>query len=136
MDDAGNIEPSQAPNPDPKSPVCPEEESADVWGDSQDENEYLTSLEDFERTSGEISDQLLLACMTDFDQIVGFMLRLQQTSLLGFKTEKTAYFLLQPSITRFGANYLFGTVDKYKFCTYIPDTKLHICPFLHHHSQK
>uniref|UniRef100_A0A3Q3W3Z1 DNA-directed primase/polymerase protein n=1 Tax=Mola mola TaxID=94237 RepID=A0A3Q3W3Z1_MOLML len=67
MDDAGNIEPSPAPNQGPKSPVCPEGESVDVWGDSQDEKEYLTSLENFEQTSGEISDQLLLKCMTDFD---------------------------------------------------------------------
>lgn len=49
MDDAGNIEPSQAPNQAPQSPVCPEEESADVWGDGRDDKDYLESLEDFEQ---------------------------------------------------------------------------------------
>lgn len=67
MDDAGNIEPSQAPNEAPQSTVCPEEESADVWGDGQDDQDYLESLEDFEQNSGDISDQLLLKCMEDFE---------------------------------------------------------------------
>lgn len=67
MDDAGNIEPSQAPKLASQSPVCPEEESADVWGDGHDDHEYLESLEDFEQNSGEVSDQLLLKCMADFD---------------------------------------------------------------------
>ncbi|XP_044045084.1 DNA-directed primase/polymerase protein [Siniperca chuatsi] len=66
MDDAGNIEPSQAPNQAPQS-VCAEEESADVWGDGQDDQDYLESLDDFEQNSGDISDQLLLKCMADFD---------------------------------------------------------------------
>ncbi|XP_029287277.1 DNA-directed primase/polymerase protein isoform X2 [Cottoperca gobio] len=67
MDDAGNIELSQASNPPPQSRVCPEEESADVWGDGQDDQDYLESLDDFEQISGDISDQLLLKCMAEFD---------------------------------------------------------------------
>ncbi|XP_070769076.1 DNA-directed primase/polymerase protein [Enoplosus armatus] len=67
MDDAGNIEPRQAPNQAPKSTACPEEESADAWGDGQDDQDYLESLDDFEQNNGDISDQLLLKCMADFD---------------------------------------------------------------------
>lgn len=67
MDDAGNIEPSQAPKLATQSPVGPEEESADVWGDRQEDQDCLESLEDFEQNSGEVSDQLLLKCMADFD---------------------------------------------------------------------
>lgn len=67
MDDAGNIEPSQAPKLASQSLVCPEEEYADVWGDGHDDHEYLESLEDFEQNSGEVSDQLLLKCLADFD---------------------------------------------------------------------
>ncbi|KAM7419330.1 hypothetical protein PAMA_016445 [Pampus argenteus] len=66
MDDAGNIEPSQTPNRASLSGACPEEEPADVWGNGQDQD-YLESLDDFEQNSGEISDQLLLKCMADFD---------------------------------------------------------------------
>lgn len=65
MDDAGNIEPNQAPNQTPQSAV--EEEPADVWGEAQDDQDYLESLNDFEQSSGDISDQLLLQCMADFD---------------------------------------------------------------------
>ena len=67
MDDAGNIEPSQAPNQTQQRTVCPQEEAADLWGDGQDEQDYLKSLDDFEQTSAEISDQLLLSCMGEFD---------------------------------------------------------------------
>ncbi|XP_035855937.1 DNA-directed primase/polymerase protein isoform X1 [Sander lucioperca] len=67
MDDAGNIVPSQAPNQAPQRAVCPEEESTDAWGDGQDDQDYLESLDDFEQNSGDISDQLLLKCMADFD---------------------------------------------------------------------
>ncbi|XP_073329940.1 DNA-directed primase/polymerase protein isoform X2 [Pagrus major] len=70
MDDAGNIEPSQAPSQAPnqarQSSACPQG-SADVWGDSQEDQDYLESLEDFEQNSGDISDELLLKCMADFD---------------------------------------------------------------------
>ncbi|XP_037554160.1 DNA-directed primase/polymerase protein [Nematolebias whitei] len=52
MDDAGNFQPGRA-SPDDKTP--------DVWGDDQ---EFLESLDQFEQT-GEISDQLLLACVDD-----------------------------------------------------------------------
>uniref|UniRef100_A0A7N8Y6C3 DNA-directed primase/polymerase protein n=1 Tax=Mastacembelus armatus TaxID=205130 RepID=A0A7N8Y6C3_9TELE len=61
MDEDGNIEHSQA------SSQTPEEESAEIWGDAQDDQDYLKSLEDFEQNSGEISDQLLLKCMAEFD---------------------------------------------------------------------
>lgn len=67
MDDAGNIEPSQTLNQIPQSTVCPEEESAEVWGDTQDDQDYLKSLDDFEQNDKEISDQLLLNCMAEFD---------------------------------------------------------------------
>nr|XP_019955886.1 PREDICTED: DNA-directed primase/polymerase protein [Paralichthys olivaceus] len=63
MDDAGNIEPTQAQ----QRTACPQEEPADLWGDGQDEQDYLESLDDFEQTSAEISDQLLLSCMAEFD---------------------------------------------------------------------
>ena len=65
MDDAGNIEPSQAA---PKqAPQSTEGGSEDVWGDGQDDQDYLKSLEDFEQNSGDISDQLLLECVADFE---------------------------------------------------------------------
>ncbi|XP_060938646.1 DNA-directed primase/polymerase protein [Limanda limanda] len=67
MDDAGNIEPSQATNQTQQRTACPQEEPADVWGDGTDEQDYLKSLDDFEQTSAEISDQLLLSCMGEFD---------------------------------------------------------------------
>ncbi|XP_051242264.1 DNA-directed primase/polymerase protein isoform X2 [Dicentrarchus labrax] len=67
MDDAGNIEPSQRPNLVPQSPVCPEKEPADVWGDGQDDQDYLESLDDFEQNNGDVSDQLLLKSLEDFD---------------------------------------------------------------------
>uniref|UniRef100_A0A3Q3IHA7 DNA-directed primase/polymerase protein n=1 Tax=Monopterus albus TaxID=43700 RepID=A0A3Q3IHA7_MONAL len=67
MDDAGNIEPGRAPNQAPQSVVCPEEESVQVWGDAQDNQDYIKSLDDFEENSMEISDQLLLNCMAEFD---------------------------------------------------------------------
>ncbi|XP_018551202.1 DNA-directed primase/polymerase protein isoform X2 [Lates calcarifer] len=67
MDDTGNIEPSQAPHQAPQSTARSEEESADVWGDGQDDQDYLESLDNFEQSSGEISDQLLLSCMAEFE---------------------------------------------------------------------
>uniref|UniRef100_A0A3Q0SZ38 DNA-directed primase/polymerase protein n=1 Tax=Amphilophus citrinellus TaxID=61819 RepID=A0A3Q0SZ38_AMPCI len=68
MDDAGNIELSQKPKrAGPQSTVCPEEEKSDVWGDEWDDQDYLESLDNFEQKSEEISDQLLLECMADFD---------------------------------------------------------------------
>ncbi|KAF3687721.1 DNA-directed primase/polymerase protein [Channa argus] len=60
MDDAGNIEPSQAPQ-------STQEESADIWGDAQEDQDFLKSLDEFEQNSGELSDQLLLNCMAEFD---------------------------------------------------------------------
>ncbi|KAK5865838.1 hypothetical protein PBY51_020077 [Eleginops maclovinus] len=67
MDDAGNIEPSQASNRAPQRTACPEQEPADGWGDGKDDQDYLESLDDFEQKSVDISDQLLLKCMADFD---------------------------------------------------------------------
>lgn len=64
MDDAGNIELSQASNQAPQSTG---EESAEVWGDKQDDQDLLESLDDFEQNNEDISDQLLLKCMADFD---------------------------------------------------------------------
>ncbi|XP_043969915.1 DNA-directed primase/polymerase protein [Gambusia affinis] len=63
MDDTGNIEPSWAPS----SSTRPTEETPEVWGDEQDEWEFLKSLNDFEQRSSEISDELLLTCVADFD---------------------------------------------------------------------
>ncbi|KAM8878969.1 DNA-directed primase/polymerase protein [Spinachia spinachia] len=65
MDDAGNIEPSQAPKQTPDGPVCPE--GADVWGDAQDDQDYLESLDAYEENNWDIPDHLLLKCMADFD---------------------------------------------------------------------
>lgn len=67
MDDAGNIEPSQAPNRVPQSAASREGGSADVWGDGRDDQDFLQSLDDFEQHTKDISDQLLLKCMADFD---------------------------------------------------------------------
>lgn len=67
MDDAGNIEPSQTLNQVPQSTVCSEKESSEVWGGTLEDQDYLKSLDDFEQNCGEISDQLLLNCMTEFD---------------------------------------------------------------------
>lgn len=68
MDDAGNIESRQEQKPmGPQSTTHTEEEKSDVWGDERDDRDYLESLDDFEEKSEEISDQLLLSCMADFD---------------------------------------------------------------------
>lgn len=68
MDDAGNIESRQEHKPmGPQSTAHTEEEKSDVWGDERDDRDYLESLDDFEQKSEEISDQLLLSCMADFD---------------------------------------------------------------------
>uniref|UniRef100_A0A8D3CKY5 DNA-directed primase/polymerase protein n=1 Tax=Scophthalmus maximus TaxID=52904 RepID=A0A8D3CKY5_SCOMX len=64
MDDAGNIEPSQTAH---RAPQSTEEQPADAWEDGQNDQDYLASLDDFEQTSREISDQLLLHCMAEFD---------------------------------------------------------------------
>ncbi|CAN9510349.1 unnamed protein product [Ophioblennius macclurei] len=57
MDDAGNIEPSQTTN----------QNTPNMCGDEQDDQDYLDSLNDFEKSREEISDQLLLSCVADFD---------------------------------------------------------------------
>ncbi|KAM9770474.1 DNA-directed primase/polymerase protein [Menidia menidia] len=64
MDDAGNFELSQEPKQAPQSMAFPERRSLDEWGDDQD---YLESLDGFEHNTGEISDQILLTCMSEFD---------------------------------------------------------------------
>ncbi|KAL6110743.1 primpol [Pungitius sinensis] len=58
MDDAGNIEPSRAPKETPESTACPEE--ADVWGDLQDDQDYLESLDDYEKNNRDTPDQPLV----------------------------------------------------------------------------
>ncbi|KAM6940597.1 DNA-directed primase/polymerase protein [Xenentodon cancila] len=63
MDDAGNFEPSQGTNGAPQRRLVP----PGGWGDEQDDQDYLESLDDFEQNSGEISDQLLLTCVADLD---------------------------------------------------------------------
>ncbi|KAM9856849.1 DNA-directed primase/polymerase protein [Aulostomus maculatus] len=63
MDDAGNIEPNQAP----QSRERPEEVAADGWGGGQDDQDYLEGLADYEQNGEEISDQLLLRSLADFD---------------------------------------------------------------------
>lgn len=60
MDDAGNIEPSQAAQSSQEEPV-------DVWGDAQEDQDFLKSLDDFEQNSDEISDQLMLNCLAELD---------------------------------------------------------------------
>lgn len=69
MDDDGNVEPSEAQTEVSQSPQCPGKNyCADVWGDgSQDDQELLESLEDFEQHREEISDQILLQCAAEFD---------------------------------------------------------------------
>ncbi|XP_028255631.1 DNA-directed primase/polymerase protein isoform X2 [Parambassis ranga] len=67
MDDTGNIEPSHVPDPAPLSTVCTEEETPDSWGEEQDDQDYLEGLNAFEQNSEEISDQLLLTCVEDFE---------------------------------------------------------------------
>lgn len=66
MDDDGNVELSQAPAESPQAPG--KNSSDDRWGGgSQDDQELMESLEDFEQHREEISDQLLLQCATEFD---------------------------------------------------------------------
>lgn len=68
MDDYGNIEPSQAPSQSQTATVFPDKECADIWGNAEDDQDYLQSLNAFEQTnSREISDELLLECLDDFD---------------------------------------------------------------------
>lgn len=66
MDDDGNVEPSRSPTESPEAAgknCC-----ADGWGgSSQDDQELMESLEDFEEYGEEISDQLLLQCAAEFD---------------------------------------------------------------------
>ncbi|XP_029912936.1 DNA-directed primase/polymerase protein isoform X2 [Myripristis murdjan] len=67
MDDTGNIELSQTPNQAEDSAADPEEAEGAEWGDGQDDQACLEALEDFERQTEEIPDQLLLQCVADFD---------------------------------------------------------------------
>lgn len=66
MDDAGNIEASQTQN-QTEQRTMGTEKPADMWDNDLDDQEYLDSLNEFEKSSGEISDGLLLSCMADFD---------------------------------------------------------------------
>lgn len=65
MDDAGNIELSQTDQTLQRT--VDSEKTPNTWGNELDDQEYLDSLNDFEKRGGEISDQLLLSCMADFD---------------------------------------------------------------------
>ncbi|XP_056136943.1 DNA-directed primase/polymerase protein isoform X2 [Lampris incognitus] len=72
MDDAGNIELSQASGHPLQSAAHPEEKVADVWGDEFDDDAYVEALDDFETQreaefTDNIPDQLLLQCMAEFD---------------------------------------------------------------------
>ncbi|XP_037118838.1 DNA-directed primase/polymerase protein isoform X2 [Syngnathus acus] len=62
MDDAGNIEATQT-----QKQAAEYQEPADKWGGSaEDDQEFSDCLNDFELTSGEISDELLLDCVQGF----------------------------------------------------------------------
>ncbi|KAM9818703.1 DNA-directed primase/polymerase protein [Syngnathus typhle] len=62
MDDAGNIEATQTPKQ-----AAEYQEAADKWGGSADDDqEFSDCLNDFELTSSEISDELLLNCVQGF----------------------------------------------------------------------
>ncbi|KAM6971958.1 DNA-directed primase/polymerase protein [Aplochiton taeniatus] len=69
MDNAGNIQLSQAAGPGSaqQSTTHSEEGVAGSWSDGTDDQAYLEVMEDFEGNTVEVSDQLLLQCMTDFD---------------------------------------------------------------------
>nr|XP_061791933.1 DNA-directed primase/polymerase protein [Nerophis lumbriciformis] len=62
MDEAGNIEPSQAP-----AQVAPDQESTSAWVEgAEDDREFSECLDNFEVNSSEISDELLLSCIEEF----------------------------------------------------------------------
>ncbi|XP_061627735.1 DNA-directed primase/polymerase protein [Phyllopteryx taeniolatus] len=62
MDEAGNIEPRQAPKPAPG-----DQEFGDAWGrGTEDDREFSDCLDDFELNTEEISDELLLGSVEDF----------------------------------------------------------------------
>lgn len=59
MDEAGNIEPSQAPKE-----AARDQEPEVVWGGgAKDDREFSDCLDDFEMSGSEISDELLLSCV-------------------------------------------------------------------------
>ncbi|XP_061767934.1 DNA-directed primase/polymerase protein isoform X2 [Nerophis ophidion] len=66
MDEVGNIEPSQPPK-QVSQEMNWDEESDDVWGKTDDDQQFSNCLDDFELNSSEISDELLLSCMDHFD---------------------------------------------------------------------
>lgn len=71
MDDCGNIELSQEKTKQQsksKTVLSEKGPSADTWGNTQDDQDYLESLDAFELNNNkELSDDLLLKCMDDFD---------------------------------------------------------------------
>lgn len=66
MDDSGNIELSGAPAKQPSE----SQSASDNWGNSEDDLDYLESLDAFEQNK-ELSDELLLKCMDDYDSVKG-----------------------------------------------------------------
>nr|XP_057928643.1 DNA-directed primase/polymerase protein [Doryrhamphus excisus] len=66
MDEADNIDPTQPPKQVSQGMEW-DQESADVWGRDDDDRQFSDCLDDFELNSSEISDDLLLSCMDDFD---------------------------------------------------------------------
>lgn len=76
MDDSGNIELSRAPTKQlslsrsQSASVLSGETPADNWDNSQDDLDYLESLDTFEQNK-EVSDELLLKCMDDYDSVNG-----------------------------------------------------------------
>ncbi|CAL9700137.1 unnamed protein product [Knipowitschia caucasica] len=69
MDDTGNIELSQTQTkvpPQPQIESQPEKTCAGTWDDSQDDQDYLESLDAFEQNE-ELPDKLLLKCMDNFE---------------------------------------------------------------------
>ncbi|XP_054634809.1 DNA-directed primase/polymerase protein [Dunckerocampus dactyliophorus] len=61
-----NIDPSQPPKQVSQG-MDWDPEAADVWGRADDDQKFSDCLDDFELNGSEISDELLLSCMEDFD---------------------------------------------------------------------
>ncbi|XP_072318926.1 DNA-directed primase/polymerase protein [Eucyclogobius newberryi] len=66
MDDSGNIELSQGRTEQPRPSAEPLGKAPDNWGNTQDDLDYLESLNAFEQNK-ELPDELLLECMNDYD---------------------------------------------------------------------
>lgn len=71
MDDSGNIEVSQTQSSKSQSASVLSGQT-DNWGSTQDDLDYLEGLNAFEQNK-ELSDDLLLKCMDDYDSLKGEM---------------------------------------------------------------